>query len=159
LDGAREPILKSRSGYYIARLIDRADAVMPDEIHGVLGPWLHELEKELDPALPPGTPRQQHPQDGGETNKTPRTADAQPWDMFRGASTGNGVPSTETADSDSLSEPNPLHTLSRMVEEKGTPKPERTSKNLKMMKEEWHRFWFQNQPDHMTPLHTGGGKL
>jgi len=34
-----------------------------------------------------------------------------------------------------------------------------TSENLRMMKEEWHRFWFVDQPDHMTPLHTHGGVL
>jgi membrane protein required for colicin V production len=53
LEGARQPILDSRSGYYIAVLIDRADAVMPHEVHEVLGPYLHRLEDELEPTGAP----------------------------------------------------------------------------------------------------------
>ena len=45
----REAVLESRSGYYIAMLIDRAHAIMPDEIHDVLHPYLHELNEELQP--------------------------------------------------------------------------------------------------------------
>jgi hypothetical protein len=32
-----------------------------------------------------------------------------------------------------------------------------TSENLRMMIEEWERFWFLDQPDHMTPYRTHGG--
>ena len=32
-----------------------------------------------------------------------------------------------------------------------------TSENLRMMVEEWERFWFLDQPDHMTPFRTHGG--
>ncbi len=45
---SRQKIIDSRSGYYIAELIDRADAVMPEEIHQVLGPYMHQVEKGLD---------------------------------------------------------------------------------------------------------------
>jgi membrane protein required for colicin V production len=47
---SRDKILHSRSGYYIAVLLDRADAVMPKELHEVLDPYLHKLEQELAPA-------------------------------------------------------------------------------------------------------------
>jgi membrane protein required for colicin V production len=47
---ARTKVLNSHSGYYIAVLLDRADAVMPKELHEVLDPYLHKLEKELAPA-------------------------------------------------------------------------------------------------------------
>ncbi len=50
---AREMVLKSRSGYYIAVLIDRANPVMPREIHDVLRPYFHTLEKRLDPRTLP----------------------------------------------------------------------------------------------------------
>lgn len=51
---ARAMVLKSRSGYYIAVLIDRADPIMPKEIHDVLAPYLRQLEERLDPrSLPP----------------------------------------------------------------------------------------------------------
>lgn len=45
---AREHVLHSRSGHYIAVLLDRADGVMPKELHEVLDPYLHKLEQELD---------------------------------------------------------------------------------------------------------------
>jgi hypothetical protein len=32
-----------------------------------------------------------------------------------------------------------------------------TSENLRMMIEEWERFWFIDQPDHMTPFRSHGG--
>ncbi|MBI3840241.1 MAG: CvpA family protein [Planctomycetia bacterium] len=50
---AREAVLHSRSGYYIALLLNRADAVMPKELHDVLDPYLDKLERELDPATSP----------------------------------------------------------------------------------------------------------
>lgn len=46
----RELVLASRSGHYIARLLQRADPVMPPEVHAVLDPYLKQLETELDPA-------------------------------------------------------------------------------------------------------------
>jgi membrane protein required for colicin V production len=51
-DGAREKILKSRSGYYIAMLIHRAKPIMPDEAQKLLGPYLDQLDRELDPRNP-----------------------------------------------------------------------------------------------------------
>lgn len=47
---ARQMVLKSRSGYYIALLIDRAEPVMPKEIDQVLRPYLDKLNHQLDPA-------------------------------------------------------------------------------------------------------------
>jgi membrane protein required for colicin V production len=49
-DEQRQQIINSRSGLYIARLLDRADAVMPEELHDFLHPYLHRLEGELGPA-------------------------------------------------------------------------------------------------------------
>jgi membrane protein required for colicin V production len=46
-EAGREQVLRSRSGVYIARLIDRADPLMPPEVHKVLGPYLKELEGQL----------------------------------------------------------------------------------------------------------------
>ena len=34
-----------------------------------------------------------------------------------------------------------------------------TSEDLRALRDEWHRFWFLDQPDHMTPLRTHGGIL
>jgi membrane protein required for colicin V production len=49
---AREAILKSRSGFYIARLLDQAEAVMPPELHQTLNPYLRKLDA-LDGATGP----------------------------------------------------------------------------------------------------------
>lgn len=46
---ARSAVLSSRSGYYIAVLLDRAEGVMPRELHQVLDPYLRKLEQHLDP--------------------------------------------------------------------------------------------------------------
>ena len=34
-----------------------------------------------------------------------------------------------------------------------------TSEDLRALRDEWHRFWFLDQPDHMTPMRTHGGIL
>jgi len=60
---ARAAVLQSRSGYYIALLLNRADAVMPRELHEVLDPYLNKLEHELDPAT--------RPNPGGPPQPTP----------------------------------------------------------------------------------------
>lgn len=51
---ARELVLQSKSGYYMAQLIDRAEAVMPPEVHQVLGPYLDRLDQQLKPGYPEG---------------------------------------------------------------------------------------------------------
>jgi membrane protein required for colicin V production len=46
---SRDQILDSHSGHYIAVLLDKADQIMPTEIHQVLDPYLNKLETELAP--------------------------------------------------------------------------------------------------------------
>ena len=48
-EAARQKVLLSRSGYYIAKLIDQAGPVLPEEVHGVLGRYIEELDRKLDP--------------------------------------------------------------------------------------------------------------
>ena len=43
----RQAICNSRSGYYIAILLDKANAVIPGEVHQVLDPYIDRLEKEV----------------------------------------------------------------------------------------------------------------
>jgi membrane protein required for colicin V production len=52
---ARSMVLESRSGHYIALFLDRAEGVMPQELHQVLDPYLHKLEKGLEPGSNPDT--------------------------------------------------------------------------------------------------------
>jgi len=49
----RESVLGSRSGYYAAVILDKADAVMPGEVHEVVGPYIHRAQKTLDPGAAP----------------------------------------------------------------------------------------------------------
>lgn len=46
-NNSRDMVLRSRSGYFIAVLINKADPIMPRELHEVLDPYLRELEQEL----------------------------------------------------------------------------------------------------------------
>jgi len=45
---ARDKVLESRSGPTIARLLNRAPAVMPPELHDMLRPYMERMEKELN---------------------------------------------------------------------------------------------------------------
>ena len=51
-EALRQKVLLSRSGYYIAKLIDQAGPVLPEEIQGVLGQYIEELDRKLDPNTP-----------------------------------------------------------------------------------------------------------
>ncbi len=44
-DQQRDEIVNSRSGYYIAVLLDKSHAVMPPELSKVLEPYLHQLDE------------------------------------------------------------------------------------------------------------------
>lgn len=50
---ARQTILKARSGYYIAKVTERAAPVLPQEVRSVLGKYIEELDRKLDPSTPP----------------------------------------------------------------------------------------------------------
>ena len=43
----RQAIVRSRSGHYIAQLLDRSEAIMPAEIHQVLAPYVRTLDERL----------------------------------------------------------------------------------------------------------------
>lgn len=47
-DAQRQQIIGSRSGYYIAVLLDRSHAIMPPEVHDVLEPYIHSLDDRLE---------------------------------------------------------------------------------------------------------------
>jgi len=44
----RQAICTSRSGYYIAVLLDHADGVIPGELHEVLDPYIDRLDSQVD---------------------------------------------------------------------------------------------------------------
>jgi len=49
----KDAIVASRSGHYIVVLLDKADAIVPEEIHQVIGPYIHRIEQQLDPNYQP----------------------------------------------------------------------------------------------------------
>ncbi len=60
-EALRNHILATKSGYYIALVLDKAETVMPKEIHQVLEPYLQKIEDRLDPNQPyqPNAPLEQ----------------------------------------------------------------------------------------------------
>ena len=46
-DKQRQAICTSKSGYYIAVLLDRADLMIPRELHEVLAPYLDRLDRDI----------------------------------------------------------------------------------------------------------------
>jgi membrane protein required for colicin V production len=51
-ENQRQSIVRSRSGYYIARLLEKSDSVMPPEVRDVLRPYVHSLDERLnDPGV------------------------------------------------------------------------------------------------------------
>ena len=48
---ARDMVLRSRSGYYIAVFIHKATPIMPREARTLLGPYIDRLDKGLDPRV------------------------------------------------------------------------------------------------------------
>jgi membrane protein required for colicin V production len=65
IQSGRQTVLDSASGHYIALLLNRADPVIPAEIHQVLDPYLDRLENELQPDGAKPAPRPASPQRGG----------------------------------------------------------------------------------------------
>ena len=55
---ARQAVLHSRSGYYVALFTNRAVPILPEEVRTVLGRYLQELDRKLDPKTPPDPSRQ-----------------------------------------------------------------------------------------------------
>lgn len=54
-EAQRQKIVQSKSGRYLARLLDRSEAVMPAELQGVLAPYLSTLEARLGGGHPSGS--------------------------------------------------------------------------------------------------------
>ncbi|HZZ27698.1 MAG TPA: CvpA family protein [Pirellulales bacterium] len=51
-DTLRDHILATRSGHYMAVFLNKAEAIMPPEIHQVLDPYVNKLEQRLNPREP-----------------------------------------------------------------------------------------------------------
>lgn len=49
-DSIRDAIVRSRSGGWIARLLDQSDAIMPEEFSSVVRPYLNQFDDQYQPA-------------------------------------------------------------------------------------------------------------
>lgn len=49
---ARQSVLRSHSGHYTAQLIQRARPVLPQDLRNLVGEYLEELDRRLDPDEP-----------------------------------------------------------------------------------------------------------
>ncbi len=90
----KQHAVNSRSGYYIARLIDETESVFPPEVHQVIGPYLDQLGNELEGSqgYQPGTAAP--PQNGVWPNaggQAPAQSAAPVWNQS--ATTNNQPPS------------------------------------------------------------------
>jgi len=55
-ESGRQAVLRSRSGYYTALLVQRGTPLMPQEVRDVLGKYIDQLDRRLDPNAPPLPP-------------------------------------------------------------------------------------------------------
>jgi membrane protein required for colicin V production len=69
-EGSRQAVLNSHSGKFTARLLQKATPVMPDEVRDVLGKYIDDFERRLDPNTPPSEPLEQLPQLGRNSGAT-----------------------------------------------------------------------------------------
>ena len=49
----REKIIASRSGHYIVQVLDKAEALAPPEIKGVITPYIERINQQFDPNYQP----------------------------------------------------------------------------------------------------------
>lgn len=59
----RQAIIRSKSGYYIAVILDKSDRVLPKEVHEVLHPYIHQLDGQATQSPKPGFNADQFPAD------------------------------------------------------------------------------------------------
>lgn len=69
--GAKQQIVNTKSGYYIARLIDETDSLFPPEVHQVVGPYLDRLGNELQGSPQPSPLFQQAAPAGWPAGQAP----------------------------------------------------------------------------------------
>lgn len=67
-DDQRQTIMKSQSGYYVAVVLDRVHAVLPEEVHEVLAPYIHRAQETLEAGAG------DHPEDSPPESHFPEAA-------------------------------------------------------------------------------------
>lgn len=99
-DAQRQAICNSKSGYYIAVLLDRTDMMIPRELHDVLAPYLDRLDRDIphphaaDSSSPLPTEWSQRTSGIGETTWQPAGWQRELEAVFGGGS-GQAPPATQ----------------------------------------------------------------
>jgi membrane protein required for colicin V production len=86
-ESVRQAVLQTYSGRYMALLVQKGTPAMPEEVRRVLGKYIEELDRKLDPKTPPAPPPQKETspalphlddllgeQPGGASRASPRDA-------------------------------------------------------------------------------------
>jgi membrane protein required for colicin V production len=71
-ESVRQMVLKSYSGYAIARITQKANPILPEDVRAVIGKYIDELDQKLDPNTQPSQPEninigQEDLKNGGRT--------------------------------------------------------------------------------------------
>ena len=66
-EGSRQAVLNSHSGKFTAKLLQKAAPVMPEEVRDVLGKYIDDFERKLDPDTPPSQPLEELPKLGRDS--------------------------------------------------------------------------------------------
>ena len=69
-EGSRRAVLNSHSGKFTAKLLQKATPVMPQEVRDVLGKYIDEFERKLDPTTLPSQPPEELPKLGRNPGAT-----------------------------------------------------------------------------------------
>jgi len=88
-DRIREAVVQSKSGNYIANLLDRSDSVIPEELHDVVQPYLDRFNKKFDETEGESAPATQWMAKGAQDLKEKFTGDASLGNIFQRANTAN----------------------------------------------------------------------
>jgi len=130
-DAQRQAICKSKSGYYIAVLLDRADMIIPRELHDVLAPYLDRLERTIPHphinagSTPLGEALTDVEQQFQESARRPAAWQQELQAVFGGQDQARTTPrpSFATGSSSSSSESAPSPFTARHIEAQRAPQP------------------------------------
>ena len=95
-DKVREAVVQSKSGNYIANVLDRSDSVIPEELHDVVQPYLDRFNKKFDETEDEGIPGTQWMAQGAEDIKQKLSGDSSFSSGFQPSGTGTPLPITPT---------------------------------------------------------------
>ncbi|MGI9444887.1 MAG: CvpA family protein [Rubripirellula sp.] len=83
----REAVVQSKSGNYIANLLDRSDSVIPEELHEVVQPYLDRFNKKFDETEGESTRAKEWMAEGARDLKSKFTNEASLGSSFQPAGT------------------------------------------------------------------------